>query len=156
MRHEARVRQAVGQRRIRLFELQTFAVVAQPAAPRTEDGHRRAESVGGAEGGERGGVGHRVKAHHEQAFAGGEGGTGREFKIHRVAQTPGVRGMSRIRERNGGGRDVVQLDKLDQFIFVGAASRHHFRRVIHDLADDHRANQRFRICRTRAATEILH
>ena len=156
MRHEARVRQAVGQRRIRLFELQTFAIVSKPTAPRTEDGHRWAEGVGGAEAGERCGIGRGIEAHHQQAFVGGEGNAGREFEIHRVAQTPGVCGMSRIRERNCAGRDVMQLDELGQIVFVGATGRHHFRRVIHDFTDDDRADESIRVRRTRAATEVHH
>ena len=64
--------------------------------------------------------------------------------------------MSRIRERDGSGRDVVQLDELGQFVFVGAAGRHHFRRVIHDLADDDRADERIRVRRADTVTEVLH
>ena len=72
-----------------------------------------------------GGVGQRVKAHHQQALPGGERLVGGEIKIHGVAQLPGVgQGGQTVAgfvgegaiERDVRAGDVAQLDILIEII----------------------------------------
>jgi len=53
-----------------------------------------------------------VEAYHQQIAVGRQGHVRREIEVHRLAQTPGIGGMGRVKQRHVAARDVLQFEVL--------------------------------------------
>ena len=98
-------------------------------------------TIGTAEGSQRSAVA-RVEAHDQDVAAGRHGHSRRESEVHRIAQAPRVGEIRRIKKLHAGTADVLQLDELIFGVVPEATVGEHIRRMIHDLADDNRADSR--------------
>ena len=121
-------------------------VIVQSPVKRSENGYAIGNSIFVLKGSQGRGVRARIEADHQQDFARGQANGGGKDKPDSAIQLPGVGRIGRVIECNLVSGDVLQLDELflDRFAGVGPSPRD---RMIHDFADDHRADQGQRVVR---------